>query len=184
MFENREKFYDKTVHFENEDIIITDPCYVIRENPYPCPPLKSEESDNTEYGMDTKLIVDRDDPYYKWEEENNDWEKCNCGIDMERLGITNYIARDTIYGDWSCTVYNADTKEEMGNFCADSGMVAVFSLKEVLKYNPDFDYYINRLWTTATIKNFTGDVHFAVSEHDVSVVGKGNVNFVTEQTGF
>lgn len=34
--------------------------------------------------------------------------------------------------------------EKIGYFCADAGMVAVFLLDEVLKYNPDFDYHINR----------------------------------------
>lgn len=35
--------------------------------------------------------------------------------------------------------------KNIGGFCADAGMVAVFLLDEVLKYNPNFDYHINRL---------------------------------------
>lgn len=56
------------------DIIITDPCYIIREN-------------------------------------SDDWTKCGCGDFMENLGIKNYLCRDTIYGDWSCTTFNLDTKK-------------------------------------------------------------------------
>ena len=52
---------------------------------------------------------------------------------MEVLGIKNYICRDTLYGDWSCTTYNSDTHEKLGEFCADSGMVGVYLLDEVLK---------------------------------------------------
>lgn len=62
---------------------------------------------------------------------------------MEALNLFYYICRDTITGDWPCATFKADTNEELGNFCADSGMVAVFLLEEVLKYNPDFDYHIN-----------------------------------------
>lgn len=150
-----EKKSKRPIHFENEDIIITDPCYIINN--------------------------DNDD----------DWEKCEYGDNMEVLGINNYKVRDTIYGDWSCTTFNSDTKEPIGEFCADAGLVGVFSLKEVLKYNPKFDYHTNRKWTTTLIKNFTGDVWFEVEPYvsdgyesgEVHVVGKGNINFETRQTG-
>lgn len=142
------------IHFENEDIIITDPCYVVRK-------------------------------------DSDDWDKCEYGDKMEVLGIKNYKVRNTIYGDWSCTTFNTDTKEPIGEFCADAGLVGVFSLKEILEYNPDFDYHIERKWSTTLIKNFTGDVWFKIDTHEgseyndksVHVVGKGNVNFRTEQTG-
>lgn len=141
------------------DIIITDPCYIIREQHH-----------------GAKSITD------------DDWEACNYGDNMEVLGIKNYICRGTIYGDWSCTTFNSDTNEEIGEFCADAGLVAVFLLDEVLKYNPDFDYHINRPWTTTLIKDFEGEVDFEViddeyGEPEVQVVGKGNINFVGKQTG-
>lgn len=133
----------------------------------------------------------------------SDWEKCSYGENMEELGIHTYICRDTLYGDWSCATYNSDTKEKLGEFCADAGMVAVFLLDEVLKYNPDFDYHITRPWTTTLIKDFNGEVDFEILESsgvyeedtewykkgeewtdtEVSVVGKGNINFETHQTG-
>jgi len=91
----------------------------------------------------------------------------------------------------------------LGAFCADAGLVAVFLLDEVLKFNPEFDYHINRPWTTTLIKDFDGDIELThrtiqvpehdgdynetgrlVDEYEVSVVGKGNVNFYTTQTGF
>ena len=102
---------------------------------------------------------------------------------MNKLGITNYICRDTIYGDWSCTTFNTDTNEAIGEFCADAGMVGVFLLDEVLKYNPDFNYHIERPWTTTLIKNFDGDVNFEINEYDeVEVIGRGNINFIGIQT--
>lgn len=148
------------------NIIITDPCYIIRK-------------------------------------DNNDWGKCRYRDNMKTLGIKNYLCRDTIYGDWSCTTFNSDTKEAIGEFCADAGMVAVFLLDEVLAYNPDFDWYESRPWTTTLIKDFDGDIEIKVihtegvynydtewhckgdkwENDEVRVIGVGNINFETHQTG-
>ena len=140
--------------------------------------------------------------YYELNED--DWDKSDLGENMEALGISTYICRSTLYGDWSCTTYNSDTKEKIGEFCADTGKVAVFLLDEVLKYNPDFKLHVTHPWTTTLIKDFDGEVHFEIIETEgiheedtefwkkgdrwvdrsVSVVGKGNINFYTQQTGF
>lgn len=154
------------IHFENKDIIITDPCYIMRAEHHGTKPLTED-----------------------------DWHTSNHGFNMEKLGIKNYLTHSTIYGDWSCTTYNSDTGEVIGEFCADAGLVSVFDLYEVLKYNPDFDYHINRKWTTTLIKNFTGDVRIKVERnenqsdwdgdnYDVYVEGEGNINFTTRQTGY
>lgn len=139
----------------------------------------------------------------KEEELYNDWEKSCYGLDLSAIGL-NGITRSTIYGDWSCTTFNTDTKEPIGRFCADAGMVGVFILDEILEYNPDFKEYLEKDWTTTVIENFTGDIWFEVHHHEgiyeddtswhkkgekweddsVHVVGKGNINFITEQTGF
>ena len=139
------------------DIIITDPCYFIKDN---------------------------------------DWAESGYGEDVEQYGIKHYMARDTIYGDWSCTVFDKK-KKAIGTFCADSGMVAVADLGEVLKYNPGFNYHVDRTWTTALIKDFKGSVRFIVKHHsryddfEVQVVGNGinkiigeEISFVGRQTGF
>ena len=140
------------------------------------------------------------DPCYICKEK--DWEKCEYGENMEALGIYNYICENTIVGDWSCTTFNTDTNEPIGEFCADAGMVAVFLLDEVLQYNPGFDYHINKPWTTTLLKGFDGEVDFEFvhtegiyeedtpwakkgehwEEDEVQVVGKGNINFVGKQT--
>jgi len=118
------------------------------------------------------------DPCYIINDENDDdWELCDYGRDLDQLGLSTYVCRDTIYGDWSCTVFNMDTDGEIGKFCADAGMVAVFLLDEVLKYNPEFNYHVEKPWTTTLIKNFEGDVSIDVVGEEVFVVGKGNINF-------
>ena len=145
----------RTVHYEHEDIIITDPCYVIRN--------------------------DSDD----------DWSKCDYGSDMVQLGsFTNdkYVTADTLYGDWGCTTYNTDTKEKIGSFCADAGLVSVFSLAQVKAYNPKYDDIENNPWCVTLIKDFTGDVTLKVkfdeeySEFVRYVEGVGSVNFIGTQT--
>lgn len=121
------------------DIIITDPCYIMRAEHHGTTPLT-----------------------------DNDWGACECGDKMEVLGIHHYMTRDTLYGDWGCTVFNTDTKKAIGEFCADAGLVSVFLLDEVLKYNPDFDYHKERSWTTTLIPDFKGTVQFVV-EHEEGV---------------
>lgn len=154
-FTDLDRYIDsRTVHYDNEDIIITDPCYVIRDG------------------------------------GNDDWEKCNYGSNMEALGsftLDKYATADTLYGDWGCTTYDADTNEEIGQFCADAGLVSVFSLKQVQKYNPEYDP-TERPWCVTLIKNFTGDVTLATvfDEESCEIIryvdGKGSVNFIGTQT--
>ena len=164
-----ESYLDSAPVIFDGDIIITDPCYVMKEN--------------------------SGDDYY----------------DFKSLGIEHFMVRDTLYGDWSCTTYNADTGEELGKFCADAGMVSVLSLDEVLRYNPEFDYHTTKPWTTTLIRDFKGSVQFVIKEnkwileedtsygkagdecvdYSVEVVGKGinartgePINFIGKQTGF
>lgn len=211
------------------DIIITDPCYVIknqydyiRELGLALPEYPKFAGDVTAYDKAMK-------EYYSLMNKYDDWRKCEYGEDMEQLGFTNCICEPTIYGDWSCTTWSTPRKDvtaqleelcvlqrkqyelskqygedsvqskiyddkifsatvdlkNIGEFCADAGTVAVFLLDEVLKYNPNFDYHINRLWTTTLIKDFDGEVEYYVdeSEGEAHIIGTGNVNFFTTQTG-
>lgn len=74
--------------------------------------------------------------------KDGDWEKSANGTNLTGIGIKSSISRDTLFGDWACTMYVADisrgctSKEEIGSFCADAGMVAIADLDEVLAYNP------------------------------------------------
>lgn len=134
-------------HFHG-DIIITDPCYVIKDD---------------------------------------DWGDVVSGKPVT-AELPSTMIRDTLYGDWSCTTLNTLTKEPIGNFCADAGMVAVFVLAEVRRYDPDFDYERRVKNGAATlIKAFDGTCQFVVKhttskyvEFSVRVVGKG-MNFVTNE---
>lgn len=104
------------------------------------------------------------------------------------LGFTDCIMGSTLYGDWSCTVYNIDTKETIGKFCADGGMYCVMYLDEVLNYAPKFNNHEKFPHSATVIENFNGDITPKIVTRDedasVIIVGKGNINFTTAQTGF
>lgn len=161
-------------------IIITDPCYIMRSEHHGITPI-------------TK----------------NDWEACDCGQSMEVLGIKHYICESTLYGDWGCTTYKVDTDPveiidsmaeayakgdyemnfsskilKIGNFCADAGLVAVFLLDEVRKYNPDIDKWIKEHpWCVTTIEDFDGNVKYYIDKNsEAHIYGTGNINFFTTQT--
>jgi integrase len=72
------------------------------------------------------------------------------------------MTRDTIYGDWGCSVFDTISKEKIGSFCADAGLVSVFHLTDVLKYNPEYNDHIEAPHCVALIENFKGTVQFVV----------------------
>lgn len=212
------------------DIIITDPCYIIKHEDDYAKELGLTLPKYPKYTGDMEAYDKAMREYHSFADKYNDWKKCDYGDNMEVLGFSNYISESTIYGDWSCTTWSTPRKDvaaqleelcelqrkqyelrkqygedsvqskiyddkmfsatvdlkNIGGFCADAGMVAVFLLDEVLKYNPNFDYHINRLWTTTLIKDFDGEVEYYIddTEGDAHIIGTGNVNFFTTQTGF
>lgn len=195
------------------DILITDPCYVVKKDKprdYSTVPNYKDyvrHGSLADYPGETikekmKLMMSEYEAYEKakkrWEKEHpykSDWHDCNFGSNFEIFGIKNYMTRDTIYGDWGCKVFNSDTEEYIGDFCADAGLVSVFLLDEVRAYNPGIDKWIaEHYWCATVIKDFHGDVHFRVYEEpyeyegemhidrSVIVEGIGNINFVGFQT--
>ena len=138
--------------FNNEDIIITDPCY---------------------------LTLD------------NDWEKSEYGENFEIFGIQRYASKSTLYGDWSCTIYNADTHKPIGKFCADAGMVTIMGLDDVKKYlnNSIEDWVKNHQWCATVIRSFNGIAQiktgFDSKEYSFYryVEGTGSINFIGQQSG-
>ena len=192
-------------------IVITDPCYIIKENPIKCP---NEEDYSTQEELAYKAALDK---YFEESRKYNDWDKCNYGENMGVLGIHNYISESTIYGDWGCTTYqteeepkellesilrvlndNLENKEygddglsipkvgkAIGEFCADAGLVGVFLLDEILAYNPDWKSWIEEhSWCATIIENFEGEVEYYIDKvnKEAHIVGTGNINFYTAQT--
>lgn len=87
-------------------IVITDPCYIIKEDPIKCP---NEEDFGLPESINSKPFKDYSTPeelaykaaldkYFEESRKYDDWDKCNYGENMEILGIYNYISEPTIYG--------------------------------------------------------------------------------------
>ena len=109
------------MHFKGT-IVITDPCYIIKENPIKYPnekdfglPASISSKPFKDYSTPEELAYKAAlDKYYKESRKYDDWDKCNYGKNMRALGIHNYISESTIYGDWGCTTYQ--TEEEPKEF--------------------------------------------------------------------
>lgn len=174
------------------------------------------------------------DPCYLDADMGQDlWEASGYGEDLSVFGCSQWICKDTIYGDWSCTTYKGNSKEiskvveeiislereldtldendlgndpayeiiskqlrslykvmqekfpKLGNFCADAGMVCVVYLDDILKVNPTFKQWApEHPWCVTIIPNFDGNIEYEVDDNtDAHIVGKGNIDFYTLQTG-
>ena len=183
------------------DIIITDPCYIDTEDNK----LWNGSSfdifsgyglsvfgftkyfwENTEYGdwscttllsgeKAEKIMNELDDMYFNFISKYNNKEIYKTDENRKQM-CEAYTAKRA--------KFEKDSSIILGNFCADSGLVGVFLLDEVLKFNPKFDYHINKLWTTTLIKDFDGNIEMGRDKEDgVSVIGNGNIEFYTTQSG-
>ncbi len=197
--------YIDTMEVNGEDIIVTDPCYVVTDKDnYDSDRLDNFfESKHNFRGVGLTDMIIESTIYGDWSEamfktkmtpaeglelyakindcdyiDNLFVELENKGVDVdnEDFSIYRYILSDQMQPTEKIC-------EKIGEFCADAGMVAVFKLDEILKYNPDFDYHINRPWTTTVIKDFVGKiscVHYYPTEDGeprVAIAGEGNYNF-------
>ena len=137
------------------------------------------------------------DPCYICKDE--DWDKIMFDDDLGYIGFKTSIKEDTIYGDWSCTTFNsgkADPKEmrnkylnencetpsRYGEFCVDAGQVCVVYVTDVMKYNPEFFTKYGQ-WCYTIIPNFDGEIEYCVEDGEAFIIGIGNRNFFTCQTG-
>lgn len=189
----REGHYMNTEVMEFDgDVIITDPCYVVKNLDTSTRPKYADvcpydrEEDCPDYSSWNGSLAWKKyrkiyaDLVKEWNHTYiSDWKLSDQGDNMEVLGINNYLVHRTLVGDWSATTYDADTKETLGTFAADAGLVGVFSLEEILKYNPDFDY---DKWVITRVKDFKGTVQIVVKGNPgnqyAEVVGRG-VNKIT-----
>ena len=150
----------------HKDILITDPCYIRRK----------DDEDSRSLILKEQLSNLR----------SPEGESCIHPLD--------YIVGGTYIGDWKCRVceMNRDNQPDenkvLGQFSADSSMVAVMFLEQVRKYNPEIDKWIEEHPGYATvIKDFTGYVRFLDLDEVYSesghterhILGKGTTNFVS-----
>lgn len=109
-----------------------------------------------------------------------DWEKSEYGEKLNIIGFKNYISFE--FEEDVPSVINYDKNEKIGSFCTDSCMVCIVSLDELLKYNPDFNQHLEYPENWMVIKDFDGIVIIRNENDYPKIIGKGNINFYTEQT--
>ena len=98
---------------------------------------------------------------------------CNWMTGLSIMDLNPFIQSFTIYGDWSCTTYdctnakNGEINKPIGEFGADSGMVCVCELSNLLSKNPSFEQWIkDHDWCVTVIKNFDGEVQINKYEYE------------------
>ena len=93
--------------------------------------------------------------------------------------------RDVLFNTYKTNKAKFLEENTLGEFCADAGMVCVVYLDEVLKVNPDFQKWAEEhTWCATIIKDFDGEIHYEVDENtEAHIVGIGNINFYTSQSG-
>ena len=167
-----DKQYRNKALFQNETVVITDPCYLKRSH------AKIEAS--THVGDWTCMV-------YPGTLQSNEVYKEYNTRRLEYLSrIKNAITesqRDALRFEFSR--YRRDWMEEhtFGQFCADGGNVGVFDWKYLAK--EDQQWVDGHAWAATIIPDFTGVVYFFDSAHGVRhVIGEGDKPFFSVQCGF
>lgn len=123
----------QSMHADNDTLIITDPCYLLRDEHW-------EHYCNLEFAG-----------------SNNGG---GIGLDyylMQYLDFGEVIAADTGYGDWSNTIKQGKAKQ---GFFADAGTVCVVTMSDLDKYGADMNEVkrLHDMGGLAIVENFTGEV--------------------------
>lgn len=153
-------------------IVITDPCYL------EAPPLNQR---NTIYGdwscmvylgdLESNTLCDEWNQYYfKFFRNYND----------EGIYKTEEN-RKKMHEDFKA--YKKKWLENycLGEFCADAGEVGIFKYDDLT--DKDKEFCKTHPWCACIIEDFDGDVDFLERDRVVYVVGKGNKNFFSVQSG-
>ena len=171
-----------------DDIVITETADLLEHLPNASHELIDDKTCKYSYKRDFAMAQYRiaahqyekcsDDPI-----KTDDWEISDCGRNMSKLGIINYISRDTIIGDWDCVVTDSNDTV-LGEFCADAGMVCVVELSEFKNYKPDIEEWVSSHPHCVTvIEDFDGDVRFEVEDTSFDYEQEdGSVSYVEDYT--
>ena len=182
-------------------IIITDPCYLTNGMP--------EDIDNklwseSRYGEDLSVLglsqwISDSTIYGDWScftykgtkdeviEEVNKWDQYSINF-FNDYCFGNYTQeeQDKMYSEFAEKRKIFIEKFTYGQFCEGSGMVCVCYLDEINKINSKFKEWVDSHPRCVTIiEDFEGEINYKVDDHEtLHIVGIGNKNFYTLQSGF
>jgi hypothetical protein len=136
--DSESKYFDGT-------LLIIDPFHVVKEN----------------YIAYNSNEWDSFNSYLEWSKEHqNDWSKCELGTKMNNLGIKTFLTHDTLCGMSKYRLYTDSYLNDKGEFDSTSGLLSVFLLEEVLKYNSEYDKH--NTGSSIIVKDFKGTVQIII----------------------
>lgn len=154
-------------------IIITDPCYVVKDEDWKNVSCYDSMSDDLTNIMDLSQCIAESTLC-------GDWSCITSKVEKNPYDVIDTLV-DNRSEDGSYEYDDDLPYDVLGQFCADAGEVGVFYLDEVLKYNPDFEDWMRvHDWCVTTVDDFDGEIEYFVdSDNDAHIVGIGNINFFT-----
>lgn len=180
-------------------IIITDPGYLASGNKF----LESTDHwwDETDFGENLHEIgltsyISENTLYGDWscftykgtkeEVQNkiNEWNEYYFDLFKKYNLETDNNKKEKILFEF--TNYSSEFVKNytLGKFCADTGKVCVVYLDEVLKFNPNFkEWAETHPWCVTIIEDFDGNINLEIEKDSLHIVGIGNKNFYTSQSG-
>lgn len=150
---------------------------------------KYDDWDKCDYGKNMEVLgihnyISKSTIYGDWGCTTYQTEKEPKELLESILRVLNDNLEDEEYVDDELPI--PDEGKAIGVFCADAGLVGVFLLDEILAYNPDWKSWIEEhSWCATIIRDFEGEVEYYIDKvnREAHIVGTGNINFYTVQTG-
>lgn len=105
-----------------------------------------------------------------------DWELCEYGSHMERLGIIDFLCTDF---EEDCPEIIDNNGNILGSFCTDSCRVVIARLDDLIKYDPTFDQHLAYPENWTVIKGFEGYIEAIEIDDEMHIIGNGNISFDT-----
>lgn len=181
-------------------IVITDPCYIIMSS--------NNQDDWSKYGYGDNMKALGINHYITESTLCGAWSCTTCATENPQETVDKLAEISKYFSDkyeeyegykniseeqYKLLCEECDGKQDalnlkvknIGHFCADSGLVSVFLLDEILAYNPDFlKWAEENSWCVTIIKDFDGNIEYYVDvAGDAHIIGTGSTNFFTSQTG-
>ena len=157
---------------EGITLVITDPCYI-------------RNSDNaTKYIDECRIYGDWSCMCYKCDKEeakekSKEWDEYYFNF----FNTYNITGSKKLYNEYSAKKKEFIKANCYGEFCADSGQVAVFDYATLSE--TDKEWIKQHDWCACVIPDYTGEFHYAIEDEgnncSAHIVGDG---FYTTQSGF
>jgi hypothetical protein len=135
---------------KGRNIVITDPCYLIREE------TKYLDSETSEYGTKLDRLGFTDFMVSNTGVGDGTWKVYTTPCD---LSIVKYYL-EKFYKSQSSIEKLLKSSKEIGGYAADSGQTCVVYKDEILGYNPGFFSSINPTCFTEIVNDSGFDVEF------------------------